>query len=48
MQISVDCDKCDAIFHVKVSRPTKSNTVVITCPFCNNQMVEKIDGDEDE
>ena len=38
MQISFDCNNCDAIFHKNIEIISENNTVEGRCPFCGNTM----------
>lgn len=38
MQISFDCNNCDAIFHKNIEIISENNTVEGSCPFCGNTM----------
>lgn len=47
MQISFDCNNCDAIFHEDIETFSGNDTVEGTCPFCGNTMSTHI-GENDE
>lgn len=46
MIVTLECKRCDAIYHVEVKFSTKPK-VRVKCPFCKR--TEKVkDGEEDE
>lgn len=36
MKLSIDCEKCGAIYHIKL-HTTKPHNIVASCPFCGKQ-----------
>ena len=47
MQISVDCNNCDAIFHKNIEKIYEHDAVEVSCPFCESVMTIHI-GEDDE
>lgn len=47
MEFTIECKRCDAIYHVEVKFSTKKPKVRVKCPFCKRN--EKIEvGKDDE
>lgn len=45
---TIDCKKCDAIYHKKIEiQPDKKTVVRVVCPFCKKSEKIKIDIDND-